>query len=168
MAKTIKELSKELNCSYEAVRKQVKRYSRELKEHIYTEHKTQYLDDYACDFLRSKRADSPVVITQAKIDEATEELHKKYVALLEKHDALRDEYKRLEDENRQIALLEAQNGDLSRERDEALQKAAEAEKTALEASDALKRVEDEKHLLEQQNAAMKKAGFWKRLRGWKE
>ena len=165
MPKTIKELSKELNCSYEAVRKQVKRYSRELKEHIYTEHKTQYLDDYACDFIRSKRADSPVVITQAKIDEATEELHKKYVALLEAHTALQERCNNLELENRQIGALEADNA----AKDKLITDTAkEAQAAILELSEARKQFEDEKHRLEQQIAGMKKASCWQRIRGWKE
>lgn len=131
MAKTIKELAKELNCSYEAVRKQVKRYGKELQDHIYLQHKTQYLDDYACDFLRDKRMDSPVVVSRIEHDEAVELLKTKYTELLEKHNALQEENRALiAEQNAQIALLEADN-ELAR------QKAADAEKTAQEAQKGL-------------------------------
>ena len=144
MAKTIKDLAKEMNCSYEAVRKQVKRYSKQLKEHIYTEHKTQYLDDYACDFLRDKRQDSPVVVSRIEYDEAVELLKEKYTAALEEISRLKDEKQRLTEEKYQLevkvaktALLEAQNGDLSREKGEALKEAGNAKKAAQEALQAL-------------------------------
>ena len=132
MAMTIKDLAKELNCSYEAVRKQVKRYgNKDLKDHIFTQHKTQYLDDFACDFIRSRRMDSPVVVSRIEHDEAVEILKQKYMDLLERHDKLKDEHQLLiEQKNDQIALLEADN-------EEAKGKIAQAEKTAQEAQEGL-------------------------------
>lgn len=158
MPKTIKELAKELNCSYEAVRKQTKRYAKELKEHIYTQHKTQYLDEYACDFIRSKRAESPVVYSRMEQDEAVELLKEKYVELLEAHNALKDEHRALElkaaelqgaraqleaaekektllegfirDAKTEINTLNAENGILSAERDEWKGKATQFENEA--------------------------------------
>ena len=120
MPKTIRELAKELNCSYEAVRKQTKRYAKELKEHIYTQHKTQYLDDYACDFIRSKRTESPVVYSRMEQDEAVELLKQKYVELLEAHNVLKDEHRALE---LKAAELQGPRAQLE---------AAEKEKTILE------------------------------------
>ena len=128
MAKTLKVLAKELNCSYEAVRKQVKRYRKELEDHIHTEHKTQYLDDYACDFLRSKRQESPVVVSRIEYDEAVELLKEKYTAALEEINRLKDEKHALELENARIALLEAQNDDLSAEKEFYIKTAASAAK----------------------------------------
>lgn len=136
MAKTIKDLAKELNCSYEAVRKQTKRYAKELGDHIYTQHKTQYLDDFACDFIRSKRMDSPVVISRLEHDEAMELLKQKYTELLEKYTTLQEENHQLELENAKIALLEADN---KAQRD----KIAEAEQKALEANSEAYRAKEE-------------------------
>lgn len=160
MAKTIKDLAKELNCSYEAVRKQTKRYAKELGDHIYTQHKTQYLDDFACDFIRSKRMDSPVVISRLEHDEAMEMLKQKYTEILEKYTTLQEENHQLGLENAKIALLEADN--------EAQRvKAAEAEKNVQKAldelSEARKKFEDEKHLLQNELQAEKE-----RKLTWKE
>lgn len=109
MAKTIRDLAKELNCSYEAVRKQTKRYAKELEEHIYTQHKTQFLDDYACEFIKSKRMDSPSVISRIEYDEAVEILKQKYTELLEKHNELQEQNRQLVLETAKIARLEADN-----------------------------------------------------------
>lgn len=136
MAKTIKDLAKELNCSYEAVRKQTKRYAKELGDHIYMQHKTQYLDDFACDFIRSKRMDSPVVISRLEHDEAMELLKQKYTELLEKYTTLQEENHQLEIENAKIALLEADN---KAQKD----KIAEAEQKALEANSEAYRAKEE-------------------------
>lgn len=143
MPKTIKELAKELNCSYEAVRKQTKRYAKELKEHIYTQHKTQYLDEYACDFIRSKRAESPVVYSRMEQDEAVELLKEKYVELLEAHNALKDEHRALE-----LKAAELQGARAQLE-------AAEKEKTLLEgfirdAKTEIATLSDEKAVLSRQ------------------
>lgn len=136
MTKTIKELAKELNCSYEAVRKQVKRYSKELQDHIFKQHKTQYLDDYACDFLRDKRMDSPVVVARIEYDEAVEKLKVKYTELLEEHTALQKENNRLiSDKNEQIALLQADNEAAKGEVAKAAQEAKEALQRALRAKE---------------------------------
>lgn len=70
-----------------------------------------------------------------------------------------------------IDALETQNAVLSHDNEELGQKIAETTKTAQKASqellDARKQFEDEKHLLEQQIAGMKKASLWQRIRGWK-
>lgn len=149
MAKTIKELAKELNCSYEAVRKQTKRYAKELQEHIYTQHKTQYLDDYACEFIRDKRMDTPAVISAIESAEAVELLKTKYMELLEAHNALRDERDKLAEANRQleaenakIMLLEAQKSDLSGLCDELRAEADEFKKTAQNANMELSAIKD--------------------------
>lgn len=155
MAKTIKDLAKELNCSYEAVRKQTKRYAKELGDHIYTQHKTQYLDDFACDFIRSKRMDSPVVISRLEHDEAMELLKQKYTELLEKYTTLQEEKHQLEVDNAKIALLEADN---KAQRD----KIAEAEQKALEANSEAYRAKEEL-----QAEKIRKLTFRERLLGRK-
>ena len=42
---TIRDYAKENNVSYEAIRKQIKRYEDELNGHIIKQNRTQFLDD---------------------------------------------------------------------------------------------------------------------------
>lgn len=142
MTKTIKELAKELNCSYEAVRKQTKRYAKELQDHIYTQHKTQFLDDYACEFIKSKRMDTPSVISRIEYDEAVEILKEKYTALLEEHNDLLKERDALKGQVEDIKRLEASNASLSEEIDKQKMKIVEAEKTAQKAQNELVRAHE--------------------------
>ena len=70
----IRDYAKNNGVSYEAVRKQVKRYEKELEGHIVKQGKTQYLDEYAVNFLDERRASNPVIILQADKDEEIEAL----------------------------------------------------------------------------------------------
>ena len=68
--KTIKQYAEEQGVSYEAIRKQIGTHKEELKEHIVIKGRTQYLDDWAVDFLTERRKENPVVIVnQEKVDE---------------------------------------------------------------------------------------------------
>ncbi len=83
--------------SYEAVRKQVKRYEAELNGHISKVGRTNYLDDEAVAFLDEKRSKNPVVI----IDEEK-----------------KDQIQRLSDENKHLLIKIVQLQDeLSDEKD---------------------------------------------------
>lgn len=94
---SIRDYAKNKGCSYEAVRKQVNRYKAELEGHISKANRTQYLDEYAVEFLDSKRAANPVVVLEIGKDE---------------------EIKRLEEENRNLLLKVAELQDaLLREKD---------------------------------------------------
>lgn len=191
---TIKEYAKKKNITYEAVRKQIQKYKDdELKDHIIKKNKTQYLDEYAVDFLDNRRRESPVLLYQMEKDEEIETLKRERENLLikiaaqadkiaQQADELREADKALKDVDRLLLsakedkeraeALEAQNADLSAEKEAERVKALEAEKNAQKASqellDARKQFEDEKHLLEQQIAGMKKASLWQRIKGWKE
>lgn len=59
--------------SYEAVRKQVKRYAKELEGHITRQNRTQYLDDFAVGFLTEKRQQNPIIIVEKAKEEELEE-----------------------------------------------------------------------------------------------
>lgn len=72
--KSIKDYAEYKNISYEAVRKQVVRYRDELEGHIHVQNRTQYLDEYAEQFLDEKRAANPVIIVQESKDEKIQEL----------------------------------------------------------------------------------------------
>ena len=67
---TIKEYAKSHGISYEAVRKQLARYRKDLEGHITTEGQTKYIDDFAVAFLDKKRRTNPVVVfNQERSDE---------------------------------------------------------------------------------------------------
>lgn len=123
---TIKDYAKSVNVSYEAVRKQVKRYELELNDHILKKGRTQYLDDYAIEFLTSKRADNPIVVLSsdkdAEIEEQKRIIDNLRVELLE----LNKEYKKLTDEIRnkdnKIQLLQEEKIQLLEQRQEPAKK----------------------------------------------
>ena len=52
---TIRDYAKENNVSYEAIRKQIKRYEDELNGHIIKQNRTQFLDDIAVAILDQHR-----------------------------------------------------------------------------------------------------------------
>ena len=112
---TIKEYAKKKNVSYEAVRKQIQKYKdNELKDHIIKKNKTQYLDEYAVDFLDNRRRESPIMLIQMDKDEEIQRLSNENKALLikiaELQEALlneKDSVKQLQAEK--IALFEAKH-----------------------------------------------------------
>lgn len=67
---TIREYAKTRNVAYESVRKQVKRYAKELKGHTVKDGATM-LDDYAMDFLDKHRMKREVSIVQEPDAEET-------------------------------------------------------------------------------------------------
>lgn len=108
---SIKEYAAQKGVSYEAVRKQVSRYKKELEGHITKVSRTQYLDDEAVAFLDGKRQENPVILLQVDKDEEIQRLHDENKALLlkvaELQDALlkeKDTVKELQTEK--ITLLE--------------------------------------------------------------
>ena len=52
---SIKEFAESQMVSYEAVRRQTHTYAEQLKGHIIKKGRTQYLDNYAVEFLSEKR-----------------------------------------------------------------------------------------------------------------
>lgn len=109
---SLKEYAAARNVSYEAVRKQVKRYKNELEGHVIQDNRTQYLDDEAVAFLDEKRNKNPIIVMEAdksaELDELREEnrlLHLKVEQLQDALLAEKDAVKLLQTEK--IALLEA-------------------------------------------------------------
>ncbi len=62
MSMTIKEYAKSRAISYESARKQIKRYTKELKGHTEKVDGSTQLDDFALDFLDRHRQKRPVVV----------------------------------------------------------------------------------------------------------
>ena len=140
MPKTIKQLAQDMNCSYEAVRQQVNRYRRELAGHISYLAQGQTLDDYACEFLRSKRKESPISVVNIDRNERMKDLEDELRAAKDVIIRLQGEQnRRLEAENTEIKRLIAENAQ-QRERltliaentQKAVQEAVETTRKAVE------------------------------------
>lgn len=87
---TIRDYAKENNVSYEAIRKQIKRYEDELNGHIIKQNRTQFLDDIAIAILDQHRRENPVIIVNQDTDYRL---------------------KQLEDENKNLLIKVAQQAD---------------------------------------------------------
>ena len=72
---SMKDYANQKNISYEAVRKQVARYRKELDGHIFKKDRTQFLDEYAIEFLDQKRSSNPIVIYETSKDETINRLN---------------------------------------------------------------------------------------------
>jgi len=81
---TIAEYAKSRSVSYEAVRKQINRYSIELDGHISRQGRTQYLDSEAEAFLDSRRQKDPVFV----LDDRDRVLQEKEQRIAELEDLL--------------------------------------------------------------------------------
>lgn len=108
---TIKEYAKNNGVSYEAIRKQVKLYEKELIGHIEKNGRTQYLDSFAIDFLDKKRSNNTVIVTQVEKDEEIKRLENENKALLLKVAELQDQLLKEKDnvkmlQEEKIQLLE--------------------------------------------------------------
>lgn len=107
--KTIKQYAEEQGVSYEAIRKQISTYKDELKEHIVIKGRTQYLDDWAVNFLTERRKENPVIIvSQEKADEV-EALRQQIEALrtqllLAQNALIQSQEERIKDKETIIAL----------------------------------------------------------------
>lgn len=106
---SIKEYAESKNVSYEAVRRQVKRYSKELNNHVQKVGRTQYLDDVAVSFLDERRQTNPVVVFEKNKDEEIERLKEENRKLLLKVTELQEQL--LEEKNK-ITLLQEEKIEL--------------------------------------------------------
>lgn len=71
---SLRQIAERQNVSYEAIRKQVVRYEEELKGHISVKNRTQYLDDWAVEFLQNRRRESPIIIVGQEKEEEMKNL----------------------------------------------------------------------------------------------
>ena len=79
---TIKEYAQNQGVTYEAIRKQLKRYASELDGHIHQIGRRQFLDDFAMDFINEKRNDSPIIQRQQDKDDEIKELNQQLAKAL--------------------------------------------------------------------------------------
>lgn len=112
--RSIKQFAEEQNVSYEAIRRQIVKYSDELKDHIVRRNRTQYLDEWAINFLKEKRKESPIVLMNMDQNEEIEALKaqvdllkSKLLVAQDQIISLQDETKKaIESQVRYTALLE--------------------------------------------------------------
>ena len=75
---TLKQYAESKGISYEAVRKQVNRYQEQLNGHIIVKNRTQYIDEWAVNFLSERRRESPIVLVtedqKERISQLTEQI----------------------------------------------------------------------------------------------
>lgn len=138
---TIREYARKNNVSYEAIRKQIKRYENELKEHIIKQNRTQFLDEVAVEILDRHRGESHIVIvnqdTSSKLqllEEENKNLLVKVAAQADKISQLSEKLKNkteemtsllLEDKEKTLLLEQKKNQEEELER---LKKELEAER----------------------------------------
>ena len=100
---TLKQYAESKNVSYEAVRKQVIKYKKELADHIIRKDGVQYLDQDAIAFLSEKRRHSPLVIVHEENTDRIKELEAEVESLRAKLMTAQDEIM-----NTQRKLIETQ------------------------------------------------------------
>lgn len=88
---TIKDYAKQKGVSYEAIRKQIKRYEDELEGHLVKQNRFLMLDDEAVQFLDSKRSENPVIVYEQNKDEELEQLQHENKVLLIQMNTVQDQ-----------------------------------------------------------------------------
>lgn len=112
---SIKAYAELKNVTYEAVRQSVNRYKEELKDHVFVQGKTRYLDDFAMDFLDQKRSVNPVVIYEVSKDEEIDRLNNEVADLKDK--ILKLQELLLDEQQKQLPLQQAlQLADVEKEK----------------------------------------------------
>ena len=162
---TIKQFADSQGISYEAVRKQLHKYSEELSGHVIRKDRTRYLDEVAVKFLQERRRESPIILQNmdqgeeiSRLMDQVESLRAQLVSaqnkLLESQEriiSLQDEaQKALEDKARYTALLEDNEA---------------KEKKLQETEERLRRVEAERDEAVQESRRFYKTwfGFYRKI-----
>ena len=116
---TLRDYANQKGISYEAVRRQLKRYSSELEGHITKQGRTRFLDDEAVAFLEEHRQDNAVsvqnnIASLTKLQEENKMLLQKIASLqdmiISRDETIKqlqaDKMQLLEDKNRKRSLWE--------------------------------------------------------------
>ena len=123
---TIKEFARTENCSYEAIRQQIKRYETDLKSHIIKQGRTRFIDEYAAKFLREKRRAAPIVIQEQNKDDELQQLRDENKNLLIKLAAVQEELHQLDIEQRENIKFRLEADQNKKQLEAAEQKANDA------------------------------------------
>lgn len=103
---SIADYAKGQNVTYEAVRKQVVRYSAELKDHVIRKGRKQFLDEWAVNFLTERRRENPVILVSQDKTEEIEQLTDQVEAL--KNELLKAQQQIIELQGASQKLIETQ------------------------------------------------------------
>lgn len=171
---SLKDLAHQNGVSYEAVRQQVKRYAADLSGHIFVEGRTQFLDDFAIEFLEGKRKANPVIVYESNKDEEIERLQEENKTLLlrlsEKQEKIEQLQDRLLEAAGAPALLESAKAQLIEEerKREQLQQDRdsldrELQRTKIQLAEYEKQLQDLKRESEADPALEKKSNWLTRL-----
>lgn len=166
---TIRDYAKENNVSYEAIRKQIKRYEDELNGHIIKQNRTQFLDDIAVAILDQHRRENPVIIVNQDTDFRLKQLEDENKNLLIKVAQQADKISQLNDDLKnkieQMTSLMLENKEktslLEQKKDQAEEINQLKEQLDQEKKEQLNEIEMLKNELEKQ----KNKGFFARLFG---
>lgn len=101
---SIKDFARDYGVSYEAVRRQIKRYGAELQGHIHVQGRTQYLDDVAVAFLAEHRSRPAMAVYDDAADRHIQDLEGKVKTLLEEKVLLADRISELAEWKAEKAL----------------------------------------------------------------
>ncbi len=136
---SIQEYADKKKVSYEAVRKQLKRYEKELQGHISIQNRKQYLDEFAENFLAEKRKQSPIVVVEtAKKEEfeaakaEIEALKQTVLDLQSQLNASKDKIMSLQDEKMTLIEERGKNQLLLELKDKSEKELTEAKARVLE------------------------------------
>ena len=124
---SLKEYAASRKISYEAVRKQVNKYQKQLNGHIFIENKAKHLDEFAVDFLDKKRVKHTSILVQDITNEKIEELkainsnlniklNVVYEELNKAKDLISEQDKLLMQSQAEKLLLEQKQTDLNQEK----------------------------------------------------
>ena len=156
---TIKQFADSQGISYEAVRKQLHKYSEELSGHVIPKDRTRYLDEVAVKFLQERRRESPIILQNMDQGEEISRLMDQVESL--RAQLVSAQNKLLESQERIISLQdEAQKALEDRARYTALLEDNETQKKKLqETEDQLRRVEAERDEAVQESRRFIKSWF---------
>lgn len=138
--RTVREVAEMFHVSYEAVRKQIKRYKNELEGHIFKQGRTQLLDDEAIAFLREHRESNPIIVGQSEKAAQFEQQKEQITVLLAKVAEQADKIAAQSEELRQFDKLQLESGEKIRQ---AEGRAAEAERRSEQAEAELQQLRAE-------------------------
>jgi hypothetical protein len=129
---TIKEFAKDQHVSYQAIHSQISRYREELQEHIIKNGRIQLLDEYAVNFLKSRRRESPVIMVKQEQGEELKALKQQVEIITEQLLAAQAKIIVLQDENKTLLTAQAKNeyllSDLESTKDKLKEKETELER----------------------------------------
>lgn len=149
---TIKDYAKQKGVSYEAIRKQIKRYEDELEGHLVKQNRFLMLDDEAVRFLDSKRSENPVIVYEQNKDEELEHLRHENKVLLIQMNTVQDQLGKV-----QQKLIAEMNTTklLTSEKVQYLEYKAQAEQKDLQLQDAAKARDAAQQKADQQEALLR-------------